>query len=398
MAASVPGDKGSAGAEDSCKREPLDGEAWTEGEDDGGSDDPFADLADGGEGQDQWQGPEFATVFVKVEPEVIDVDDEDEDEGDEDGEDDEDSQEPPAAAARPPASAAAARPRSGATAARPSPVRPQSGVKAARPRSSAKAARTQGSAKASASVPEVFPCEQCPMTFTEKREMLHHVLVKHEKKWLRNGSYKCELCEAVFCNKSGIRWHLAATMCRPALQCDLCPKQFSRAARLREHRLSHKPKPVETFHCDMCPAEATDKRDLLFHKFMNHTDDQEEDFECELCGAVLSVRSSMKAHLAANKCKPPVQCDLCPKTFHRNGQLAEHRVVHTRKRAESDDPDNDPDADDPDEPEVRVIREVSDLDKPVTCEECGRVSSKRRHHKIHYWLAHGRKKQTEGGE
>lgn len=53
---------------------------------------------------------------------------------------------------------------------------------------------------------------------------------------------------------------------------------------------------------------------------------------CDICGRVLSKRSSLRRHLLTHTDERPYACEICNRAFRGGGELKRHYRVHTDER------------------------------------------------------------------
>ncbi|XP_053948203.1 zinc finger protein 62-like [Anastrepha ludens] len=108
------------------------------------------------------------------------------------------------------------------------------------------------------------------------------------------------------------------------VNCDECQKTMTRKA-LRKHKPLHKPK---FFLCQTCPKTFSEASGLKNHK-LSHRENRER-YPCDKCNQTFLSRYSYKKHIQTHECnqKPIYQCTQCEKSFlHKNG-LTIHELHH----------------------------------------------------------------------
>lgn len=89
--------------------------------------------------------------------------------------------------------------------------------------------------------------------------------------------------------------------------CDNCGLKFSRRKSFRAHRSKHHGS-VLVF-CDLCPRSFTRKFELADH--MKHVHLRLRPFECNVCSYKASTRSYLKIHVLQHD--PKAECEICYK-------------------------------------------------------------------------------------
>ncbi|XP_053699302.1 zinc finger protein 112-like [Sabethes cyaneus] len=116
---------------------------------------------------------------------------------------------------------------------------------------------------------------------------------------------------------------------RPRLSaqiCEICGKSVKRLAE-EQHRNEHLG--VRPYRCTIegCTATYYSKISLRSHLYRHtHT---EAVYDCDICGAKIKGRSSVRRHRRMHTSERPHACDICGKRFWRRAYLAHHATVHT---------------------------------------------------------------------
>ena len=196
-----------------------------------------------------------------------------------------------------------------------------------------------------------FPCPQCPAEFTEKRNLIRHVGSVHGDKKI-----KCGLCEKTFGLEQHLGRHMQAVHLENTYKCDFCDFTCSRKDNLTRHKTmkhgiqkraptinieDYAPAPkmakVEketNFPCPQCPAEFTEKQNLIRHVGSVHGDKK---IKCGLCEKTFGLEQHLGRHMQAVHLENKYKCDLCDFSCSRKDNLTRHRIVKhaIQKRAPS---------------------------------------------------------------
>ncbi|XP_045211538.2 zinc finger protein 708-like isoform X1 [Mercenaria mercenaria] len=202
-------------------------------------------------------------------------------------------------------------------------------------------------------------CKSCGQTFTEKRLLLHHLIIIHGL------TYECQLC-AEMCETRHKCWsHQRAhenqtikTMDESVYQCKICLKTFMTKPDLDRHDLSFHPgSSVVSFPCDQCKKIFSSSDFLTKHKESTHakkfacahedcnkafpTEDKleqhmlvhgERSFMCSICGKICTSKGNFHIHMSVHNSERNFECDVCKKTFKTKDVLNKHKRIHGNTR------------------------------------------------------------------
>uniref|UniRef100_A0A8C6TTU3 C2H2-type domain-containing protein n=1 Tax=Neogobius melanostomus TaxID=47308 RepID=A0A8C6TTU3_9GOBI len=206
-----------------------------------------------------------------------------------------------------------------------------------------------------------FSCSFCAEPFTERQELIDHVLTHKDgeyvscaicNKSLRRGDLKahlalhagekrhvCPICGKGFSRNTHLRGHLrthAKQLPVPVPSVPLPPEPPSASTRPEDHPDPAPPLPTPSAHfapgqqealaCHFCGKTYTKKTSLTSHIAENHK--QPSSFKCPVCGKFLRRKNDLKRHLRIHNEDKPYQCSLCSKDFSRSDRLRAHVKAH----------------------------------------------------------------------
>jgi KRAB domain-containing zinc finger protein len=185
-----------------------------------------------------------------------------------------------------------------------------------------------------------FQCQQCPKSFTNR-----HILYRHEE------SHK------------------------PKIKCQICNKKISNR-NLKDHLKRHEN--IKKFNCDHCRVGFVIKGELICHMWKHRS---EKRFNCKQCNRGFNGNQKFKVHLQSHTNNPrPFQCDLCPKSYPRKGQIMVHLAIHSKLVLKCDECDYSTKR--KDALNVHKKRMHSNA-KPFSCEICEKKFKAKAHVQVH---------------
>lgn len=140
---------------------------------------------------------------------------------------------------------------------------------------------------------DVYQCEKCPMNFTTKGALLHHV---HE--------------------------HRTSSCIDKPFECYLCKRKFVMVHCLQNHMRIH----TKKYDCRICLQIFDQETDLEAH-MLTHSGKYR--FECKECSKGFDYRTSFVRHVRIHTKEKPFQCEYCQKTFKEKDYLIAHKRTHT---------------------------------------------------------------------
>nr|XP_029734264.1 LOW QUALITY PROTEIN: transcription factor grauzone [Aedes albopictus] len=176
--------------------------------------------------------------------------------------------------------------------------------------------------------PDVFRCELCQKSFTEKEGLERHNAWVHTPD--SEKPYKCDICDAAFPKEylliPHMRYHLS--MEQKHHVCDECGKAFGTENNLRQHQQTvHGPE--YKLVCDIC-AKGFINKTLFDAHLLTHTEEGAASLkqQCPHCKRWLKNRSSFNRHKWRCMADGTVTCDVCGKEAANKDSLASHKRLH----------------------------------------------------------------------
>jgi uncharacterized Zn-finger protein len=167
-------------------------------------------------------------------------------------------------------------------------------------------------------------CETCNTTFTKVQNLKRHVETVHE-----NVVIICEICGRGFSRKECLARH--QKKCNPGkFKCGICPLEYDRKMKLREHVLSAHGKKV--FPCPKCLRKFTYEKSLVKHTKICLEDSfafarENEKLKCKYCSKVFWSVFILRRHVASVHENVKFKCVHCGKEYCREDALKIHSRV-----------------------------------------------------------------------
>ena len=164
-----------------------------------------------------------------------------------------------------------------------------------------------------------YVCETCGEIIPTRNRMMTHLRYRHYCKFYN--LLGCEIMgdhEPVLENVFGFLILVAGRY-----ECELCPKSFSQASKLKSHMEYHSESPQHI--CDECGVACKSSRCLYNHKQRKHAVEDAK-YMCDQCGKYFPSKIGLKSHLSwhANS----FQCSKCEDKFPDKKSLVVHRNSH----------------------------------------------------------------------
>lgn len=155
------------------------------------------------------------------------------------------------------------------------------------------------------------PVRGCDKAYKERKNLNHHINVKHQKLARTDTPKKVAPKQKIPCTEKG------------------CERTFANKSELNRHiNRRH----TLNFFCDIenCEAGFIDKAELAQHKLVDHS--PEKAFPCAVCGLSYDTKKELDAHVDTRHREKTIECDQCGATFPRPSKLQRHLLVHSNEK------------------------------------------------------------------
>ena len=201
----------------------------------------------------------------------------------------------------------------------------------------------------------LLQCVECDKKFLTRSQQQWHMLKKHSNEFPDSATYKCNICNVEFLQRSKLDKHnwkhfgIRPYSCRlcdfksrysksiskhmlvkhtflTKLRCSRCFKKFYDEKLLKEHEVSHLIR-----QCPICPHKTSSWRQLTKHfKEIHQKDDEVQSIQCDRCSKDFTSFGSLVRH-SAKFCpilrvgaQKQLQCNKCFSRFSTNASLDRH--------------------------------------------------------------------------
>ena len=176
----------------------------------------------------------------------------------------------------------------------------------------------------------VFKCDLCPQTTTQKRNLKRHIQAVHAK--IRDSV--CEKCDYSATQKSDLRNHMMTVhkIGEKTFKCDQCNYISTRKTLLNRHiNLVHYK--IRNHTCKYCGYAASENNKLEIHVKRVH--DRIRNHVCDKCDYAASQKRDLMLHMVTihKMGEKKFKCDQCPYTSALKSRLTRHRsALHEKIR------------------------------------------------------------------
>lgn len=178
--------------------------------------------------------------------------------------------------------------------------------------------------------PQGFECDHCKKTFQYKKAIETHMEIKH----LKDRPFACDLCGRTFKTKTYLDYHIKwvhmklGVKKRKIFSCSVCSKSFKSRLALRDHQHVHTG--VKSYKCNYCEKTFTYKGGVTRHfKNVHQTKEKKPPVQCELCGKSYADTTGLGNHMKIKHLGIKPKCHICNKTFAGKKGLDIHMNTHT---------------------------------------------------------------------
>ena len=161
-------------------------------------------------------------------------------------------------------------------------------------------------------------CAICPKLFPTENERNMHARIHTEQ------ILHCTICNKQCPNRPSLVRHNRYVHKTVTFDCQICDQRFSSAGGFKSHNLQHKENQNDKFACDLCGDQFTSKSYMKMHKDAQH---KQITHECPKCGFKLKYKIQLKLHLETHNenGNKHVECDLCDDKFSTRAYMKLHK-------------------------------------------------------------------------
>lgn len=167
--------------------------------------------------------------------------------------------------------------------------------------------------------------KDCTYQCTDKSSFKSHKIKHLKDDFNENVSkvFQCQICLLNFESKDSLALH---TKLKHISSCTVCKDCNLLYTNITQHRCpkNKKSNVVVTKICDIC-GEST--ANLLKHKYQTH---KVSPFSCDICNKQLSTNANLKEHKKNHfKLKSKFVCIICKESFKKSSHLKAHSLIHS---------------------------------------------------------------------
>lgn len=161
--------------------------------------------------------------------------------------------------------------------------------------------------------------------YTNQFNLENHKSAQHGEYVQEHGhTYRCQMCEARFDNRTDLYAHIANHEKTPVtVVCDKCGKSFNSNKALHTHLRQHLD--IRPYACTYCPKRFGKRLTLTQHL---HVHTGIKSFKCDQCDKSFAKRDSLVAHKRKHTGEMPYQCNYCSNKYSNLNQLKTHLKSH----------------------------------------------------------------------
>ena len=162
-------------------------------------------------------------------------------------------------------------------------------------------------------------CDECEEEFTQFKAFKSHVVLHDATK-----NFMCHLCTKHFPSNARLNYHVqyVHSTFKP-YNCDKCDKSYKRKAELQEHEeMSHSIN--FNYSCEKCGKQFYGKKNLALHMKTHYTDDEKKHI-CNICGHRFAKIKFLKNHMTVHSDIRRFACEVCGARVKTRDTLKQHR-------------------------------------------------------------------------
>jgi len=163
------------------------------------------------------------------------------------------------------------------------------------------------------------PCPDCGKEFTLYPSYKQHLDAHTEAR-----NFMCHICTKAFPSNARLNYHVqyVHSSYKP-FQCSKCTKSYKRKAELLEHEeMSHSIN--YNYSCEKCGKQFFGKKNLALHMKTHYTEDEKKHV-CNICGYRFAKIKFLKNHLTTHSDVRQFACEVCGARVKTRDTLKQHR-------------------------------------------------------------------------
>ncbi|XP_054276818.1 zinc finger protein OZF-like isoform X2 [Macrosteles quadrilineatus] len=174
---------------------------------------------------------------------------------------------------------------------------------------------------------KLYKCKKCGKMYSVKRDFYNHLRGHEKEERGEEETLTCEICCILFEDSSSKKEHIVQVHVEAQrFVCAVCGEAFVTEAAMKRHKVSHNHK----FRCKFCELRFSKKRELYFHKVLEHN--SIKDYRCRKCDCDFENVEGFIEHKVSKSCEgDSAICEQCNKSFRNKPALRKHLIVHIPK-------------------------------------------------------------------